>query len=645
MCGIAGFIEPPGQSADIDAVLRRMGEAISHRGPDSWGQWSDPKSGVGFSHRRLAIVDLSAEGHQPMHSNSGRYVLIYNGEVYNFQELRKELESHGERFRGHSDTEVLLAGIEAWGLFETLKRAVGMFAFALWDMSDRVLHLGRDRMGEKPLYYGVQGNTLLFGSELKALRAHPRWDAEVNRDALCLLLRNSYIAEPYSIYQGISKLQPGTVASFSERSKYTTPEITQYWSLQAAAEEGERNPLSLNYAEALDEFERLLRQAIRGQMISDVPLGAFLSGGVDSSTIVSLMQDESNSPVKTFTIGFNESKYNEAEYAKAVAAHLGTDHFETYVSAQDALDVVPMLPTLFDEPFADPSMIPTYLVSKLTRSKVTVSLSGDAGDELLAGYRRYHETASMWKKIGWAPLPLRRAFASMLGSAPLRSQPMWNRLLSSHGSAGSGEESLQKLIEVLRMDSARGLYKRVLGHWKDPASVVLGSQEPLTALSDLDRPLALETLLHQLMCIDCLGYLPGDILTKVDRAGMAVSLESRIPMLDHRLIEFLWKLPIEQKCAPGRSKRLLRDVLDRYVPKHLIERPKTGFGIPVHQWLREPLRDWAESLLDEKQLREQGFFNVEVVRRTWQSHITGDRDLGFYLWDILMFQSWLEQSG
>ncbi len=627
----------------MEAVLRRMGEAISHRGPDSWGTWFDPKCGVGFSHRRLAIVDLSVEGHQPMHSVSGRYVLIYNGEVYNFQELQSELKDLGESFRGHSDTEVLLAAIENWGLLETLKRCVGMFAFALWDTKERVLHLGRDRMGEKPLYYGMQGNTLLFGSELNALRAHPRWNGEVNRDALCLLLRNSYIPEPHSIFQDIHKLPPGTLATFSERSNYSSPEITQYWSLQAVAEQGEASPLSLSYAEALDEFERLLRQAIRGQMISDVPLGAFLSGGVDSSTIVSLMQSESSTPVKTFTIGFNEEKYNEAPHARAVAEHLGTQHFETYVSGQDALDVVPNLPKLFDEPFADPSMIPTYLVSKLTRKEVTVSLSGDAGDELLAGYRRYHETESLWKKLAWAPRSLRGALASVLASAPLQSLPIWEKVLSSYGASGSGKESLEKLIEVLRIDSPRGLYKRILGHWKDPASIVLSAHEPPTILTDLTHPLQLDTRLHQLMCIDCLSYLPGDILTKVDRAGMAVSLESRIPMLDHRLIEFLWQLPIEYKTAPHRSKRLLRDVLDRYVPSELIDRPKTGFGIPVHQWLRGPLRDWAESLLDEKKLREQGYFDAPSVRSTWKSHSDGEKDLGFYLWDILMFQSWLEQ--
>lgn len=627
----------------MEAVLRGMGEAISHRGPDSAGTWFDPECGVGFSHRRLAIVDLSAEGHQPMHSVSGRYVLIYNGEVYNYQELQAELIALGEKFRGHSDTEVLLAAFENWGILETLKRSVGMFAFALWDSQERVLHLARDRMGEKPLYYGCQGETLLFGSELKALQAHPAWRGEINRDALCLLLRNSYIAEPHSIFEGIQKLQPGTLATFSQRSNYREAEITSYWSLQEVAERGEAEPLLLSYDEALDEFERLLRQAIRGQMISDVPLGAFLSGGVDSSTIVSLMQDISPTPVKTFTIGFNEEKYNEAPHAKAVAEHLGTQHFETYVSAQDALDVVPQLPTLFDEPFADPSMIPTYLVSKMTKKEVTVSLSGDAGDELLAGYRRYQETASLWRKLSKAPRPLRRTLASLLGSAPLQALPIWSSLLSSYGAAGSSEESLQKLVEVLRVDTPRGLYRRILGHWKDPASVVLSACEPQTALTDLEFPLKLNTLQHQLMCIDCLTYLPGDILTKVDRAGMAVSLESRIPMLDHRLIEFLWCLPIEQKFRPDRSKRLLRDVLDRYVPKQLIDRPKTGFGIPIHQWLRGPLRDWAESLLDERLLREQGYFAAEQVRSTWQSHCSGEKDLGFYLWDILMFQAWFQQ--
>lgn len=648
MCGITGFWNPsqPFSEEWLETTTKQMSQTLFHRGPDDGGTWSDPERGIALGHRRLSILDLSPEGHQPMLSAGGRYVIVFNGEIYNFLDLRKQLEKKEHKFRGHSDTEVMLAAFNQWGVETAVKKFNGMFAFAVWDRQERALYLGRDRLGEKPLYYGCMGKTLLFGSELKALKAHPHFAATINRDALALYLRHSYIPSPYTIYTGIYKLPPASILKIS--SPYNISQPMPYWSARVAAETGLAQPFTGSDTEAIAQLDSLLRDTVGLRMLADVPLGAFLSGGIDSSTVVALMQAQSSNPVKTFSIGFYEDSYNEAEYAKAVAKHLGTDHTELYVTPEQAMAVIPKLPTLYDEPFSDASQIPTFLVSQLAREKVTVSLSGDGGDELFAGYNRYFWGRSIWQKIGWMPQTLRQMGANALISL---SPTIWDSLfktfkpiLPSQIQQRLPGDKIHKLAEVLAVPNPQTLYKNLVSHWKHPSHVVLNGLEGITELSDPSSWANVADFTNQMMYLDTITYLPNDILVKVDRASMGVSLESRVPFLDHRLVEFAWRIPLSLKIRNGQGKWLLRQVLYQYVPPSLIERPKMGFGVPIGSWLRGSLRDWAEELLDENRLRQEGFFNPQPIRQKWQEHLAGTSNWQYYLWDVIMFQKWLETN-
>jgi asparagine synthase (glutamine-hydrolysing) len=644
MCGLVGCF---GGSAifstqDGEILLKNMADRIISRGPDDDGYWYDSEKKIGLGHRRLSIVDLSPAGHQPMKSASGRYVIAFNGEIYNHSRLRQKLVENGMApdWGGHSDTETLLAGFDAWGIQSTIERAIGMFAFAVWDLNDKTLVLGRDRIGEKPLYYGWQGNTFLFGSELKALKQHPDFKAEINRNAITLLLRHNYIPAPYSIYQGISKLEPGCLLAVS--ASYPEPKIWSYWSANDVAKAGVESPFTGSPEDAVDRLEQLTLDAVKQQMMADVPLGAFLSGGIDSSAVVALMQAQSSRPVKTFTIGFHEEGYNEAEHAKVIAKHLGTDHTELYVTSKQAVDVVPLLPTLYCEPFSDSSQIPTFLVSQLAKQHVTVSLSGDAGDELFCGYNRYQMTQNLWRKISMLPTSLRAVAAKGITSLPPES---WNKLtkhLPGTQRFNNIGDKLHKGAGVLASESVDELYRGLVSHHRDPASLVIDGQEPPTLLTEHVPDLTGLSDVQRMMALDLVTYLPDDILVKVDRAAMGVSLETRVPFLDHRIVEFAWTLPQSIKLREGQSKWPLRQMLYRHVPRKLIDRPKMGFGVPIHEWLRGPLRDWAEELLDESRLRQEGFFEPLPIRKLWLEHLTGRRNCAYLLWDVLMFQAWLE---
>jgi asparagine synthase (glutamine-hydrolysing) len=652
MCGLVGFLGGVASNSSDTVSLRRMSDQIFLRGPDDAGDWSDSETRIALAHRRLAIVDLTPAGHQPMWSSDGRFVIVFNGEIYNHLSIRSELDRQGKApiWRGHSDTETLLAGIQVWGIEDTLKKSIGMFAIALWDKQTKTLSLARDRLGEKPLYYGWQGDgeqaVFLFGSELKALKAHPAFQAEIDRDALSLLMRHNYIPAPYSIYQGIRKLPPGCLLTVTKAQR--EPTLVYYWSASGVISEGGGNPFSGSSEQAVNELEVLLKSAVLQQMMADVPLGAFLSGGIDSSTVVALMQAQSDRPVKTFTIGFNEAGYNEAVHAKAVAAHLGTEHTELYVTPQQALNVIPRLPSLYCEPFSDSSQIPTFLVSQLARQHVTVSLSGDAGDELFCGYNRYVMASRLWRKLSRFPAASRRLLASGLTAL---SPSGWNALLgpmqgmfpASLQQANLGDK-LHKGAGVLAADSVDALYLGLVSHWDDPSNLILGGKEPPTLLTGNSPQLSGLDDIQRMMALDTMTYLPDDILVKMDRAAMGVSLESRVPFLDHRVVEFAWRLPQSMKLHDGVGKWALRQVLYRYVPKALIERPKMGFGVPIDVWLRGPLKEWAESLLDESRLRREGFFNPLPIRQKWAEHLSGRRNWQYHLWDVLMFQAWLAEQ-
>ena len=649
MCGFCGYLQVDSvvERAAMAPVVERMAETLRHRGPDDSGSWVDADAGIALGHRRLSIIDLSPEGHQPMTSRSGRYVIAYNGEIYNFRELRVELEQMGFGWRGHSDTEVMLAAFEAWGVDGALRRFNGMFAFALWDRDDRALHLARDRLGEKPLYYGWAGRTFLFGSELKPLRAHPAWCGEIDRNALAAFVRHNYVPAPYSIYSGIAKLPPGhRLRIAATDSRRPAPE--SYWTLRQAAEAGVNNPLDVDDDTAVEELDALLRDAIARRMVADVPVGVFLSGGIDSSTVVALMQAQSSRPVRSFSIGFEEEAYNEARHAKAVARHLGTDHTELYVTPDEAMSVIPRLPAIYDEPFADSSQIPTFLVSQLARKHVTVTLSGDGGDELFCGYVRYFWGRRIWNRIGRLPYRLRALAANALSAL---SPSSWNVLFSGvnrfMAPTAMGEltgDRVHKLANVLAVTSPDALYRGLVSHWPDPESIVYGSREPSTALTDRAQWAELADFTQRMMYLDGVTYLPDDILVKVDRASMAVSLEARVPMLDHRVVEFAWRVPLSRKNRNDQGKWLLRQVLYRYVPRELIDRPKMGFGVPIDSWLRGPLRAWAEELLSEHRLRADGYFNPAPIREKWAEHLSGTRNWQYWLWDILMFQAWLDHA-
>jgi len=647
MCGITGCWHGDQKIGEkLEVIVQQMSDTLIQRGPDSQGIWVDPEASIALGHRRLAIIDLSLEGHQPMYSANGRYVLVFNGEIYNFQDLRQQLLTLNYSFRGHSDTEVMLAAFCQWDIEVAVQKFVGMFAFALWDRQERILYLGRDRLGEKPLYYGWIGNTFLFGSELKALKVHPHWQNEIDRHVLTLLLRHSYIPYPYSIYKGIYKLPPGTIITIDKANPNSHPEPQPYWSMKSTVKWGQANLFVGNEVDAIDKLEHLLRDTISQQMIADVPLGAFLSGGVDSSTVVALMQSQSNRPIKTFTIGFQEAYYNEAHDAKAVAQHLGTDHTEIYVTPDETLKVISQLPRLYDEPFSDSSQIPTFLISQLARQQVTVSLSGDGGDELFGGYNRYLWADRIWKQVGWLPQGLRKVIAHAITT---HSPEVWNQtfqrltpFLPKTLQQRFPGDKLHKLATALPVASPETLYTTLVSHWQDPTSVVIGTSEPLTALTAPTDSTNTANFTQWMMYLDAITYLPGDILTKVDRAAMGVGLETRIPFLDHRIVEFANSLPLNLKIRKGQGKWLLRQVLYQYVPPHLIERPKMGFGIPIDHWLRHQLRDWVEELLNEKRLHQEGFFHPQPIREKWQEHLSGKRNWQHHLWDVLVFQSWLE---
>jgi len=643
MCGFAGFTGPdlPATRDQCESVLDSMGHAILHRGPDAGGVWFDGELRLGLIHRRLSIIDLSELGAQPMASESGRYVISFNGEIYNFRNLKAELESAGARFRGHSDTEVMLAAFEAWGVEQALARFNGMFAFALVDRSQRKLYLARDRMGEKPLYYGWQGRTFLFGSELKALACHPSWKGEVNRSALSLLLRHNLIPAPHSIYSGIHKLLPASFISLDLEQLVPgeLPESSRYWRLEDQFGDGPDWTLE----GASSQLETLLEEVVGDQMVSDVPLGAFLSGGVDSSTIVALMQKQASQPVRTFSIGFNEEGFNEAVHAAAVASHLGTDHTELYVTEQNAMDLIPRLPQIYDEPFADSSQLPTYLVSQMTRKHVTVALSGDGGDELFCGYTRYPNMLRGWQRRG----SLGSRLKGLSGRLPSGVTAQAIRALVPSQRRRSTEAIRFRLARAKAIASSQSLsefYRQSVSFWPNPAMALVEPRDGSYGLTDALPDQVPDNDLKTLMWRDLNWYLPDDILTKVDRAAMACSLETRIPMLDHRVVSFAMGLPAALNMQGNIGKQVLRSVLYRHVPRELIDRPKQGFAVPVAVWLRGSLREWAEDLLDPTRLREQGYFKPDMVRQIWTEHLSGREEYSSLLWGILMFQAWLKEQ-
>lgn len=646
MCGLTGYLTRPGDSEELmQARVTAMAEAIAYRGPDSRGVWVDPAAAIALGHLRLAIVDLTEAGAQPMISASGRFVMVYNGEIYNHADMRGALESAGQapNWRGHSDTETLLAGIETWGLKDTLSRTVGMFAIALWDRETRTLSLARDRMGEKPLYYGRQNGVTMFASELGALMQHPAFTHEINRNVLPELLRHGHIGEDRSIYSGIAKVRPGEIVTISEESQDISRQT--YWSgAQVAVTRGGVDARSFTSPEAaVAALDDLLLDAVGRQMMSDVPLGAFLSGGIDSSTIVALMQEISDRPVHTFSIGFNEERYNEAEHARAVAAHLGTHHTDLYVDEATLLDVVPLLPTMFSEPHADSSQIPTYLVAKLAREHVTVALSGDGGDELFAGYDRYAQGQALQARLGRLPRPLRQTIAGGIRALP---RGWIDRMVDPFRPTPQGKEPngqrIRRLADYLASAGTDDLHRKLVSRWRFPEAAVPGAQAPATMLEDGSIPRGDLSDMERMMQLDMLGYMPDDILAKVDRTTMAVSLESRAPLLDHRVVEFAWSLPTDWKHRDGVSKWALRQVLYKRVPQSLIDRPKMGFEVPIGLWLRGPLKDWAAALLDDRRLRDEGWFESSVITNLWQDHLSGRANWGMQLWNILMFQAWLE---
>ncbi len=643
MCGIAGFWKANGENKELlKETVIKITDTLSHRGPDDAGFYIDENNGIALGHRRLSILDLSSKGHQPMESFGGRYIITYNGEVYNYRDLRKELENDFNiNFKSNSDTEVLLAGFEVWGIEKTLKKSNGMFAFALWDKKEKRLYLARDRIGIKPLYYGVQNGILFFASELKAIRANRFFKPKNNTNALTLFFRYNYIPAPYSIYRDIKKLRPGHYACINRDLNVN---VCCWWDTEKITERGIKNQLQSSDEEAVSELERLLSDSVKKRMIADVPLGSFLSGGVDSSTVAALMQSQSSLPIKTFTIGFNEDNYNEAKFAKSVAEHLGTDHTELYVTPKQVMNIIPQIPEIYDEPFSDSSQIPTFLISQLTQKHVTVSLSGDGGDELFGGYNRYFWADNIWKKIGFMPHFSKSWITKII---TVLSPEVWNKLfekiefvLPNRFRQTLYGDKLYKLAEVLKSKTPDEIYRRLISHWKEPETLVMNGKEPAVVSDSSDIKASISDFKDRMMFFDLIAYLPDDILAKVDRASMGVSLEARVPILDHNVVEFAKKLPLNLKIKNGKTKWILRQILYKYVPEKLIERPKMGFGVPIGKWLRGPLREWAEDLLDENGIKENGILNPEPIGKLWQEHLTGKRNRQYLLWDVLMFQAW-----
>ncbi len=643
MCGIAGFLDGRALSEryDHDAIVRRMTNVLQHRGPDDRGFWLDGERGIALGHRRLSIVDLSPAGHQPMVSQCGRYVIAYNGEIFSHLEMRAELEAAGCVFKGHSDTEVMLEAISRWGLDATLPRLIGMFAIALWDRTERTLTLVRDRVGIKPLYWLDAGGLFLFGSELKALREHPGWTPEVDRDAIGAFMRHNYIPAPFSVYRGVHKLEAGCYVVLAQGR---APRRVRYWDLREVARTGQRQRRAVDDVQAVDAMETLLRDSVKRRMVADVPLGALLSGGIDSSLVTALMQAQSTQRVRTFSIGFSESGYDEAPFARAIAQHLGTDHTELYVEPNHALEIIPRLSEWWDEPFADSSQIPTYLVCELTRKHVTVVLSGDGGDEVFCGYMRYLLGARLWSRMHRLPPALRRLLARSIRSV---SPGAWERLaalLPARVRPPHVGSRAHKLADSLDRADPDAVYLQMLSHWHEPDSVVRGSREAKGRLWDADARAVVPHFVERMQYLDTLTYLPDDILTKVDRASMAVALEARVPLLDHRVIEAAWRLPLETKLRDGKGKWMLRQILARYVPTSMFERPKMGFGVPIDRWLRGPLREWAEHLLADSRLRAQGLLDPAPIRARWQAHVDGSANWAYPLWNVLMLQAWIDRN-
>lgn len=654
MCGIAGLIA----AGEVDKqLLQRMTDRLAHRGPDDEGLWIDRDSGVGLGHRRLSIVDLSPAGHEPMHSASGRFVVTFNGEIYNHREIRSRLDGEGlvplEGWRGHSDIETLLQAIDAWGLRKALSEAVGMFAFALWDRRQRTLSLVRDRFGEKPLYYGWIGRDFLFGSELKALRLHPRFDNEIDRHALQLFAARTYIPAPFSIYRRIFKLPPGCVLEVSSDGAATPLDeppaegsagglsLERYWSYRDVVRRGLADPIG-NEADSLAELDHALTRAVADQSVADVPVGVFLSGGIDSSTVAALYQRESSRPVRTFSIGFDDQTYNEAPFARRVAERLGTVHHEQILTEDDVLETIPLLPSMYDEPFADSSQIPTYLVSRMARSEVTVALTGDGGDELFGGYYRHFYAPRMWRYIRRVPSSVRSAIGPPLSRLPKDIWQTAGALLPHHGRSNRGA----KIQKALRVSAAAqrfdDVYASFLDEWSLQPSPVLGGSDRGPPW-DLDVANDTPDEVRMMYC-DAVSYLPDDILCKVDRASMAVSLETRVPFLDHRVADVAARIPSAFKISGGEGKGIVRKLLYREASRELFDRPKAGFAIPIGDWLRGPLRSWAEDLLAEHRIRREGWFDAAVVHRRWREHLSRREDSTAALWAILMFQCWLDEQ-
>ncbi len=646
MCGLTGFWDAHGNLSKDELInhVKKMSNQIIERGPDSYGIWCDENSGLALGHRRLSIVELSNAGHQPMISSSGRLVISYNGEIYNTLELRKELEklNNGLKFKGHSDTEVILEACEFWGVEKACKNLNGMFAFSLWDREQKKLYLARDRLGIKPLYCGYSQGVLFFGSQPKSFIPHPKWRPEIDFQALTNYFRFSYIPAPLSIFKGIHKLIPGTILSFDNKGNR---DEVYYWSLEKTALDG-LNFRTLTEKQSenilIDELEMLLKDTIQRHMVSDVPLGAFLSGGIDSSTVVALMQLQSSTPIKTFSIGYMENDYNEARHAAKVAKHLGTNHNELYLDFKLAQEIIPTIPNYYDEPFADPSQIPTFLVSKLAKEHVTVSLSGDGGDELFIGYDRYFMSQNLWNKVGFLPVALKRLAMSGILKIP---PTLWNKiynLTSTKVNIQNFGERLHKLARSLKVSSSEQFYRMLVSKWELPEALLLSGTEPQRYPWNGNELKSMDQFIERMQYIDTLTYLPDDILTKLDRASMAVSLEARVPFLDHRIVEFAWKIPLEMKYRQGQGKWLLKQILYKYVPKELIDRPKMGFDIPLDHWLRSPMRDWAESLLNINRLKSDGILNPEPILKKWQEHLSGKKNWHYPIWGILMFQAWRE---